>query len=449
MVHHSAEFKYFVINMYLKLRRSGIGHAHQVLSKYFDISYWTLANWIRKVSWRSNEFLVRKNRRARIPPMFLPADRIQLASHRHVTHSDRPTSQPALSSPLSSKWSSAIHRRSLELVTMARLRSTQPLQALPVQNENSVLPSQSADLPMVPVCLDETVTIRTSHHSIVGKWSWPMKNAEGQYRLSWYIYKVFPDENLFRREFMAFALLFRGVPAGSMQFIVFPVAKGAWKLKGAEKISNGLIFPFVEHLSRKDVSAKISTARLFFWTIARGLTRALLEVHKAGCIHCDIKPDNVLVSSDGHVSVIDFSCSHRLGDFGCTAGTFGYRAPEVIARSSGYLRLNGRSGYSTSFRWGAEQDVFSMGMTLLSWLSGTSFSKDLNTDDEYEGMSHFSKQPFESLSNSEYWSRVSANHGEEEAGRMLRFVAEFLHFNPKERISLKRSLTMCDCFIHG
>jgi predicted ATPase len=65
------------------------------------------------------------------------------------------------------------------------------------------------------------------------------------------------------------------------------------------------------------------------------LARALCELHAAGCIHCDVKPSNVLIEATGRVVLLDFGISYQLGchgpQRGIVEGTLPYMAPELVS----------------------------------------------------------------------------------------------------------------------
>ncbi|HEY4000888.1 MAG TPA: serine/threonine-protein kinase, partial [Candidatus Xenobia bacterium] len=66
-----------------------------------------------------------------------------------------------------------------------------------------------------------------------------------------------------------------------------------------------------------------------------GVVSALSHAHSQGVVHCDLKPDNVMITTDGRVRVMDFgiaSC-RRLPRMTLTTdvlGTPGYLAPEQL-----------------------------------------------------------------------------------------------------------------------
>jgi eukaryotic-like serine/threonine-protein kinase len=91
------------------------------------------------------------------------------------------------------------------------------------------------------------------------------------------------------------------------------------------------------------------------------LTEALEYVHRRGIVHCDVKPPNVFVGTNGHVTLLDFglACSARRRRAGLEAdelcmGTMEYIAPE---------HLCGRGV-------DARADVYSLGCVLYELVTG-------------------------------------------------------------------------------
>jgi serine/threonine-protein kinase len=66
------------------------------------------------------------------------------------------------------------------------------------------------------------------------------------------------------------------------------------------------------------------------------IARALQAAHKAGLVHRDVKPSNILVDDDDYAYLIDFGIARAAGERGLTTagdvmGTFFYMAPERFA----------------------------------------------------------------------------------------------------------------------
>ncbi len=94
--------------------------------------------------------------------------------------------------------------------------------------------------------------------------------------------------------------------------------------------------------------------------IARQTAEALEALHRAGWMHGDVKPSNIMLSPGGHATLLDLGFARRTDETGsavdrCVLGTFYYIAPEFLTSA---IRADIRS------------DIYSLGAVLYRILAG-------------------------------------------------------------------------------
>lgn len=121
-----------------------------------------------------------------------------------------------------------------------------------------------------------------------------------------------------------------------------------------------LVMEYVEGPTLRDLIASGPLSVKEALGLVAQLLRPLGAAHRAGLVHRDVKPENVLLPSDGSVAkVADFGLARAVTEVAQTTtgnvlGTVAYLAPELIT-----------SGSSTS-----RADVFSAGIVLYELLTG-------------------------------------------------------------------------------
>jgi eukaryotic-like serine/threonine-protein kinase len=122
-------------------------------------------------------------------------------------------------------------------------------------------------------------------------------------------------------------------------------------------------FVVMPRLVGQTLAARLSggplRAALALW-IARQTAEALDAIHRHGYLHGDVKPANILIAPNGHVTLLDLGFARRFDETGSAVnrlvlGTINYLAPELLVSA---LRADERT------------DIFSLGVVLFEMFAG-------------------------------------------------------------------------------
>ena len=121
-----------------------------------------------------------------------------------------------------------------------------------------------------------------------------------------------------------------------------------------------LIMEYVEGRTLRQLLTQPFSVEAFL-KIAVQCTQALVSSHGRGILHCDIKPENIMLAQNGDVKVLDFGVAKRRPRSDQTStmdkgqsGTPAYMAPEVMLNKP----IDGRA------------DLFSLGIVFYEMLTG-------------------------------------------------------------------------------
>jgi serine/threonine protein kinase/lipoprotein NlpI len=122
-----------------------------------------------------------------------------------------------------------------------------------------------------------------------------------------------------------------------------------------------LVMEYVEGTTlRQQMQHPVTIER--FYQIAVECAEALMAAHEHGIVHCDIKPENIMLTAEGRVKILDFGlakhlprsdASSTLGSCAALAGTPAYMAPEILLEKLPDTRA----------------DIFSLGIVLYELLT--------------------------------------------------------------------------------
>ncbi|MFC9518744.1 Stk1 family PASTA domain-containing Ser/Thr kinase [Nocardiaceae bacterium NPDC056970] len=117
--------------------------------------------------------------------------------------------------------------------------------------------------------------------------------------------------------------------------------------------------------------------------VARPVLEALAVAHRAGLVHRDVKPENVLISHSGDVKIADFGLVRAIAAAGTTSrsvilGTAAYLSPEQVTTGTADAR----------------SDVYAAGVLLYEMLTGvTPFTGDTSLSIAYQRIDNDVPEP--------------------------------------------------------
>ena len=128
---------------------------------------------------------------------------------------------------------------------------------------------------------------------------------------------------------------------------------------------HGEIFLILEYVEGENLRQRLRQPLSLeeFFAIATQCAEALVSAHRQGIVHCDIKPENIMLTPTGNVKILDFGVAKHLprsdqsstvDRSGTFAGTPAYMSPEVLLEQA----PDGRA------------DIFSLGVVFYEVLTG-------------------------------------------------------------------------------
>src|SRR6185295_8605958 len=148
---------------------------------------------------------------------------------------------------------------------------------------------------------------------------------------------------------------------------------------------DGVAYAVMELLEGETLRGKLDAGQIsqkqavdYALQVAKGLSAA----HEKGIVHRYLKPENLFVSRDGHLKILDFGLAKRVEavaqgqETSAPTGT-GHTEPGMVMGTMGYMSPEQVKGFPVDHR----SDIFSFGTILYELLSGRkAFKRDTNAE---------------------------------------------------------------------
>lgn len=159
-------------------------------------------------------------------------------------------------------------------------------------------------------------------------------------------------------------------------------------------------------LADKGYSRSLDEILRIFAEVARGLD----AMHRAGYVHADLKPNNIMIAADGSVKLIDLGQSAKIHEAKTRVqGTIDYMAPEQVQRGV----LDQRT------------DVFGLGATLHKLLTGRPVKTEMNKNISLNSQSMIGKRVDD----------VPEGNGQVLPIVLVRLLEDCCQYKPEDRIT--------------
>ena len=127
---------------------------------------------------------------------------------------------------------------------------------------------------------------------------------------------------------------------------------------GEDVNANFIVMELVEGITLKDyITRKKRLSVKEATSIAIQVSLGLEAAHQSGIVHRDVKPQNIMISTDGKVKLSDFGIARAASSNTISSNVMGsvhYSSPEQV-----------RGGFAN-----AQSDIYSLGITLYEMLTG-------------------------------------------------------------------------------